>query len=216
MAAVIAYTRVSTDEQAASGLGLDAQRRQIEAAVSLHPEWTDVLWLSDDGYNAKTLKRQAMQQALGALQAGDAEALVVAKLDRISRSVSDFCALVERSRREDWQLVVLDLGVDTTTATGEMVANILASLAQFERRLIGERTSAALQALKVRGTRLGRPIQLPAAVRDRIVQARRRGSTYQAIADTLTHDEVPTAQGGACWYPSTVRAVLASVELDAA
>ena len=214
--AVIAYTRVSTDEQAASGLGLDAQRRQIEAAVTLHPEWTDVSWISDDGYSAKTLERPALQQALGALQAGDAKALIVAKLDRISRSVSDFCALVERSRREGWQLSVLDLGVDTSTATGELIAHVMASLAQFERRLVGERTSAALQALKARGVRLGRPVRLPTAVRDRIVQARQHGSTYQAIADALMHDQVPTAHGGVRWYPSTIRAVLASVELDAA
>ena len=214
MPAVIAYMRVSTDEQAASGLGLDAQRRQIEAAVTLHPEWTDVSWISDDGYSAKTLERPALQQALGALQAGDAKALIVAKLDRISRSVSDFCALVERSRREGWQLSVLDLGVDTSTATGELIAHVMASLAQFERRLVGERTSAALQALKARGVRLGRPVRLPTAVRDRIAQARQDGSTLQAIVDALTDDHVPTAQGGARWHQSTVRAVLASVELD--
>jgi DNA invertase Pin-like site-specific DNA recombinase len=130
--------------------------------------------------------------------------------------VSDFCALVERSRREGWQLSVLDLGVDTSTATGELIAHVMASLAQFERRLVGERTSAALQALKARGVRLGRPVRLPTAVRDRIVQARQDGSTLQAIVDALTDDHVPTAQGGARWYPSTIRAVLASVELDAA
>ena len=141
---------------------------------------------------------------------------MVAKLDRISRSVSDFCALVERSRCEAWQLVVLDLGVDTTTATGEMIANIMASLAQFECRLIGERTSAALQALKARGVRLGRPVWLPEAIRSRIAEERGHGRTYAAIAEALTEDRVPTAQNGARWHASTVRAVLQSVELDAA
>lgn len=216
MAAVIAYTRVSTDEQAASGLGLDAQRRQIEAAVTLHPEWDEVTWRSDNGYSAKTLVRPALQQALASLQAGEAEALVVAKLDRISRSVADFVALVARSRHEHWEMVVLDLGVDTTTATGEMIANIMASLAQFERRLIGERTSAALQALKARGVRLGRPVQLPDAVRARITEERGRGRTYAGIAGQLTQERVPTVQGGVRWWPSTVKAVLQSVELDAA
>ena len=94
------------------------------------------------------------------------------------------------------------------------MANVMASFAQFERRLIGERTSAALQAAKQRGQRLGRPRQLSNKVIRRIVRERAQGRTLEAIAEGLNANRVPTAQGGARWYRGTVRAVLRSIELD--
>ena len=139
---------------------------------------------------------------------------MVAKLNRLSRSLLDFALLMERSQREGWSIVALDLGVDTTTPGGEMMANVMASFSQFERRLIGERTSAALQAAKARGQRLGRPRQLAQGIVRRIVRERDKGVTLAAISDGLNSDGVATAQGGAKWYPATVRAVLRSVELD--
>ncbi len=126
------------------------------------------------------------------------------KLDRLSRSLLDFSGLVERSRRERWQLVALDLGVDTSTPSGEMLANVLASFAQFERRLIGQRTAEALRAKRAAGVRLGRPRALPRDVSERIAQTRRDGATYAAIAEALNRDGVPTAHGAARWRPSTV------------
>jgi Resolvase, N terminal domain len=68
-----------------------------------------------------------------------------AKLDRLSRSLLDFASLMEDARREGWALVILDLGIDTTTPSGEMIANVMATFAQFERRLIGQRTKDALR-----------------------------------------------------------------------
>ncbi len=106
---------------------------------------------------------------------------MVAKLDRLSRSLLDFALLMERSQREGWSIVALDLGVDTTSPGAEMMANVMASFSQFERRLIGERTSAALQAAKARGQRLGRPRQLSRRVVRRIVRERTAGATPAAI-----------------------------------
>lgn len=211
---VIGYLRVSTEDQSVSGLGLADQQAVVEAEAGRRG-WNNLLLLVDHGYSAKNLSRPGIAQALELLRTKQAGTLVVSKLDRLSRSLMDFAGLMERARREGWELVVLDLGVDTSTPSGEMMASIMATFAQYERRLIGQRTSAALQQLKRQGVRLGRPTQTPTDVRSRIVSERAEGKTLQAIADGLNDDQVPTVRGGSKWYPSTVKAVLTSVELDA-
>ena len=212
---VIGYLRVSTDEQAVSGLGLGDQRATISAEAARR-EWADIEFLSDEGFSAKNLSRPAIATALEMLRAGQASVLVVSKLDRLSRSLLDFATLMDRARREGWELVVLDLAIDTTVPSGQLMANVMAAFAEYERQLIGARTSAALQQLKAQGRRLGRPRTLPAEVTERIVTARADGCTLASIADGLNRDGVPTARGGARWYPSSVRAVLTSAALDAA
>jgi DNA invertase Pin-like site-specific DNA recombinase len=150
--------------------------------------------------------RPGLTGALEAVEAGEADALLVAKLDRLSRSLVDFSALMERSRRKGWALIALDLGVDTSTPSGEMLANVLAVFAQFERRLIGQRTREALQVKKAAGVTLGRPRLLPEEVRSRIRGEREQGSSWPQIAQRLNDEKVPTAQGGR-WWPATVRLV---------
>lgn len=209
---VIGYLRVSTEEQGRSGLGLEAQSATIGAEAERRG-WANIEYLSDDGFSAASLDRPEIQRALAALSAGEADILVIAKLDRLSRSLLDFASLMEQSQREGWSLIALDLGVDTSTAAGEMVAHVMASFAQFERRLISERTKAALQAAKRRGKRLGRPVVLREAVRRRIAQERAKGSTLKAIADGLNHDGIKTARGGE-WGTSSVQKALLSVECD--
>jgi DNA invertase Pin-like site-specific DNA recombinase len=207
--AVIAYRRVSTEEQADSGAGLGAQRSAIEAEATRRG-WDQVEWISDEGYSAKDLKRPGIAGALEELAAGRAGILVVSKLDRLSRSLLDFAALMERARMEGWALVILDLAVDTTTPGGEMMANVMATFAQYERRLIGQRTKDALAVKRAQGVTLGRPRTLPDGIVARIVAERAAGATLGAIADSLNNSGVPTAQGGARWWPATVKAVLES------
>jgi DNA invertase Pin-like site-specific DNA recombinase len=206
---VLGYVRVSTDEQANSRLGLNAQRVAI-AQACIERGWELVEIIEDAGYSAKNLDRPGIQRALGMLEGREphAKALVVAKLDRLSRSLLDFASIMERARRKGWSLAALDLGVDTTTPAGEMIANVMATFAQFERHLIGERTKAALAVKKAQGAKLGRPRTLPASTRTRIRRMRGRGMTLAAIADKLNRERVPTAHGGARWHASTVRAVL--------
>ena len=103
------------------------------------------------------------------------------------------------------------LGVDTTTPVGEFTANVVASAAQYERRLIGQRTREALAAKRAAGVRLGRPSGLPTDVIARIVDERAQGLSLPAIARGLEADAVPTARGGGRWYPSTIAAVLADI-----
>lgn len=122
--------------------------------------------------------------------------------------------LVDRAKREGWELVVLDVNIDTSTPAGGLMANVMASFAEYERQLFGARTSAAMQQLKAQGVRLGRPRTLPDSVTARITRERAQGQTMAAIAAGLNDDCVPTARGGARWYPSTVKGVMVSAELD--
>jgi DNA invertase Pin-like site-specific DNA recombinase len=211
---VVGYVRVSTDEQGDSGAGLEAQRRAIAAACQVRG-WQLAGEPFQDVASGKTVDgRPGLEAALAAVRAGEADGLVVAKLDRLSRSVIHAATFIEAAQREGWTLVLLDVGVDLSTAAGEAMANMTAVFAQLERRLIGERTRAALAVKKAEGKRLGRPRSLPPELVGRIVAQRSSGATLQAIANGLHADGVPTARGGACWRPCTIAAVLHSVALD--
>jgi DNA invertase Pin-like site-specific DNA recombinase len=203
----VGYVRVSTEEQSDSGASLKAQRRAIKEETARRG-WELMSLYADTASGKSLVGRPGLEEALKAVEGGGAEALVVAKLDRLSRSTKDFALLIERAARSGWSPVVLDLGVDTTTPSGELVANVMVSVAQWERRAIGQRTKDALAQKKREGVRLGRPSTLPEAVRRRIARLREKGLSYPAIADRLNKAKVPTAQGGRQWYPSTVRKAL--------
>ncbi len=209
-AVVVGYVRCSTAEQTDSGLGLTAQRTAIKAECERRG-WTLDAVYEDAGASGKALQgRPALAEALGRLDRGDASTLVVAKLDRLTRSVRDAADMLDRSARHGWALVALDLGVDTTTPAGEAMANVMTAFAQLERRLISQRTRDALAVKRSQGVRLGRPRSLPQAVVDRIVSEREQTRSWSAIARDLDAEGVPTAQGGKRWYPATVRAVYRS------
>lgn len=204
---VLGYVRVSTDEQAASGGGLAAQRAAILAEAQRRG-WRLVDVLEDAGFTGSNLNRPGIAAALAALQSRQADALVVAKLDRLSRSMLDFAGLMARSTKEGWALVALDLGVDTSTPAGEAMANVLATFSQFERRLIGQRTREALAAKRAAGVRLGRPPSVPADVEGLVRRRYAAGATLQAIADELNTKGIPTARGGQRWHVSTIAGVV--------
>jgi DNA invertase Pin-like site-specific DNA recombinase len=206
---LVGYIRVSTQEQAGSGLGLSAQRAAIEQACTIRG-WT-LAGIFEDAASGKSLKdRQGLDDALGAVKSGAASGLIVAKLDRLSRSLLDFAGLMERSRHEGWALIALDLGVDTSTPQGELMATVLASFAQFERRLIGQRTKEALAELKSQGVTLGRPRLIGDDVVERIQQMRADGMSLRAVAQQLNDDGVPTGSGQGDWSFGTVSRLLKS------
>lgn len=206
---VVGYVRVSTAEQADSGLGLEAQRAAITAECERRG-WT-LVDVHVDAVTAKSMqKRPGLAAAMAAVESGTAGGLVVAKLDRLSRSLRDFAELMARAQAEGWNLVALDLGIDLSTPSGEFMANVTASAAQWERRIIGQRTRDALAVKRAQGVQLGRPKLVAADVVERIVAEHAAGAGWSAIARGLEADRVPTAQGGARWYPSTVRAVALS------
>jgi DNA invertase Pin-like site-specific DNA recombinase len=204
----VGYIRVSTAEQAENGVGLDAQRARIEAECERRG-WTLVAIHEDRGASGKALKgRPGLAAALAMIEDGAADTLVVAKLDRLSRSLIDFATLLQSAHDQGWNLVALDLGIDLGTPAGEFLASVMASAAQWERRIIGARTKDALAIKKAQGVRLGRPISIDPLVAERIRTEHAAGLTLTAIAEGLNREGVPTARGGAKWYPSTVRAVV--------
>lgn len=211
MHTVVGYVRVSTDAQADSGAGLEAQRGAIRAECARRG-WTLQHIYEDTSASGKTLKRRpGLNAAISHIEGGSADGLVVSKLDRLSRSVLDFARLMERAREKGWALLALDSGVDPTTPHGEMMVNVLASFAQYERRVIGQRTKDALAVKRSGGVRLGRRSTVAPETRRRIARLRKAGKSLQAIADALTKAGVPTGQGGQKWYPSSVSAVLHAV-----
>lgn len=210
---VIAYARVSTEGQGESGLGLEGQRAALETEAARRG-WAPVSFVAEVASGKNLKGRPLLAEALESLDAGTAQVLVVTKVDRVGRSLLDVLRLAERAERNGWHLVILEAQVDTTTPQGRFVLQALGAVAELERGLVSQRTKAALAAKKAQGTRLGGPVRLPSQVRARIAAEAAAGVSLSAIARGLNADAVPTAKGGRSWYPSTVRAVLASVALD--
>ena len=206
MLKAIGYVRVSTTGQAESGWGLPAQRARIKDEAKRR-KWKLLEIVSDGGKSGKDLKRPGIARALQILEDGEADVLVVAKLDRFTRSLLDFAATMAVSREQGWQFVALDLGVDTSTPAGALMTNIVASFAEYERELISVRVREALAAAKAAGTILGRPSGIPADILSRIKREVAEGRPLRAIARGLNEDGVPTAQGGKKWYASTIKRV---------
>ena len=207
---VVGYIRVSTRDQAEGGYGLAAQKDAIEKECDRRG-WTLKALFSDEGESGKNLDRPALRSALECVASGEASGLAVSKLDRLSRSVADFASLLAWFTDAGRTLIALDLGIDTSTPGGRLVANVFASVAEWEREVIAARTKDGLQAAR----EAGKPISGPALVDDEGLRAliegmRESGMTQQAIADRLNADEVPTLRGGAMWRPSSIQSVAGS------
>jgi site-specific DNA recombinase len=220
---VVAYVRVSTDEQSRDGVSLDAQRARIEAFAVATARTIDEV-IVDAGESAKSLTRPGMQRILQAVAAGDVGTVIVLKLDRLTRSVRDLGDLLERFTKADAALVSVSESLDTSSAAGRMVVNVLGTFAQFEREVIGERTSIALThkrslgevygstpyGYRREGSRLVPDVErLDTLAVVRELWSDGTGLSLQGIADHLNAQQIPASRGGA-WFKSSVRAVLRS------
>lgn len=155
---VIGYARVSTDEQASEGVSMDAQKARIEA-YCVAKDW-DLLGVEvDPGISAKDMKRPGLQAVLEAVRSGQVTAIVIYKLDRLTRSVLDLNRIVELLDKHDVALVSMQESLDATTPTGRLMLNLLASVSQWEREIIGERTKDAMRYLKEQGRVYSRPVK---------------------------------------------------------
>jgi DNA invertase Pin-like site-specific DNA recombinase len=212
---LIAYLRVSTLEQADSGLGLDAQERALRAAAELHG--VTLRFAVETASGASTKRRPVLAGVLEELANGEADGLVVAKTDRLSRSTLDYLTMLDTADREGWQLVALDAPVDPATPMGRMVTTIQAAFGELERKMISTRTREALAEKKAQGVRLGRPASPRAAeLAARAARAREEGQTLQSIADELTAEGVETLRGGTEWRPSTISKLVKAHALNTA
>lgn len=204
----VAYCRVSTTEQEVSGHSLDDQETTLRALAASRG-W-DLQVVREVGSGKSLTARPLLTEVLRDLDSGKVQVLMAIRLDRLSRSVADFSGLMDRADRRGWDLHVADLGLDTSTPSGRLVAQVLAATAEHERRLVGERTREGLRAARAKGVRLGRPHVLPAEVREEVQTMRQEGRSLRSIAEDLNTRGVPTAHGGRQWHASTVRSVLTS------
>lgn len=205
---VYGYCRVSRCDQEESGLGLADQEAKIRAYCELYG--LGLVEIVKETASGKSLDRQGLQAILQALKSGRAEGVIVAKLDRLTRSVKDFGELLEDYFSDRFSLFVVSEQIDTRTAAGRLLLNLLTSVAQWERETIGERTKAALKQKRERGEKTGGhvPFGYDADARGkltvneneqkaiaRIIELRGQGHTYEAIAGILNRDGILTKQG---------------------
>jgi DNA invertase Pin-like site-specific DNA recombinase len=209
---VYGYLRVSTNEQADSGAGLAAQRLAIQAEADRRG-WQSIEWVEDAGWSGKSLERPGIAGLLPRLRADDT--LCVSKLDRLSRSLVGFAGLMETAKKQRWSVIALDLGIDMTTPAGRMIAGVMASLAQWEREVIGQRTRDAMAAKKaLGGVRFGHRSRIPAEVQAEVERLWQTGLSMCEVARRMTAQGVPTAEGYDRWHASTVSTVLSSLRND--
>lgn len=219
MMRVVGYTRVSTEEQASSGCSLAAQADKIRSYCGLYG-LNLIAILEDAGQSAKTLGRPGLRQALLLLDAGTADGIVIAKLDRLTRSVRDWATLIERYFSARASLLSVDDKIDTQTAAGRVVLNLLICISQWEREIIGERTSTALRHRQRQGVHVG-SIPFGFRIKDgRLIQDeeelrvitlalhyRQQLMPYKDIADEFVRLEIPTKRGGQ-WRAQTIRQII--------
>ncbi|MEW5932001.1 MAG: recombinase family protein [Bacillota bacterium] len=220
----VGYVRVSTEEQAATGYGLDAQERAIRAfAESQGYELVDVV--ADPGVSgaSRPEKRPGFSRVLGLAQEGAFSVLLLWKFDRLARNLA-YAVGTANALREQYGVVIRSVTepIDTSTPMGETILAVLAGMAAQEREAITERTLAGKKEKARRGGFAGGAAPLgyrrdkegglevdpeEAELVRRIHAMRKQGMSYRAIADTLNAEGAPTKRGGK-WYPATIAYIL--------
>ncbi len=202
---VIGYVRVAPREQRSMRPGRRDQRRVIEAECRSRG-W-QLVRVDEDVRSGRSLRRPGLLAALDACRAGEADGIVVARLDRLTYSVEDLAYLMHRAVDDGFSIVAPDLGIDLATDAGAHLAQVLSVAAQWQSRSVGRRARLALEHHRD-GRGRGRPSSTPPALADRIRSLRASGLTLQAICDTLNAEGVPTPRGGTHWRPTSLRAIL--------
>jgi site-specific DNA recombinase len=224
---VVGYARVSTDKQAERGVSLEAQVEKIRAMAVVHGgDLVDII--IDAGESAKSLNRPGMTRLQTLVDNCSVDAVIVAKLDRLTRSVKDLAELLQRFQRRGVALVSVAESLDTGSAAGRLVLNIMTSVSQWERETIGERTQTALLHKKahrrvynhvpygfVRDGDSLVPLAEEQAIVGRIQDLRANGWPLRRIAEALNGDGVPTKQGGR-WFAQTVKDIVSNTIHQAA
>ena len=220
----IGYVRVSTEKQADFGVSLEAQAEKVRAmAVVQGAELVDVI--VDAGESAKSLNRPGMARLMSLVDAGAVDTVIIAKLDRLTRSVKDLAELLERFTRRGVSLVSVAESLDTGTAAGRLVLNIMTAVSQWEREAIGERTRDAMHHKRANGERVGTVpfgygmaadglhLEADPAEQDilsRIRELKAAGYTTRRIADELNRQGFTTRRGTAWRFQYVAEALRAA------
>ncbi|HQM80504.1 MAG TPA: recombinase family protein [Syntrophorhabdaceae bacterium] len=214
------YVRVSTDEQAREGISLDNQKAKIESYCALH-DLELIGIVEDPGKSGKDLNREGMRELVDHIKGRQVNAVIVYKLDRLSRKVIDTLNLIELMRRHNIEFHSITDNIDTKTAMGKFFLNVMASLAQMERDLISERTKDALQHKIDRNERAGqipygwtlspdRKTLLPNPKEQKAIALIRdlhnKGYSYRAICREL--DKKGHKPVGKVWHAKTIGSIL--------
>ncbi|WP_031494898.1 recombinase family protein [Bryobacter aggregatus] len=219
---VIGYIRVSTDKQADKGVSLEAQEAKIRAMAAVQDlEVSEII--VDGGESAKSLSRPGMDRLLSIVDRGEVDCVIIAKLDRLTRSVKDLATLLERFQKRNVGLVSVSESLDTKSAAGRLVLNIMVSVSQWEREVIGERTRDAMRHKKLKGERIGaipfgsrlaadgkhlEEDEREQAMLQRIRNLKAAGLSLRAIAAELNSQGFRTRKGTA-WQHTFVAAMAA-------
>ncbi len=210
---VVGYVGVSTTEQADSGAGLEAQRHTITQAAETRG-WELVDILEDAGLSGKTTNGwKGLTAALALVEAGAANAIVAAKVDRIACSPLDFATILKQAERAGWSLGLPRRRVRHQYPVRQGHGADARVVCELERSMISQRTKDALAVKKAAGVRLGRPRNVPDRVFARIRREKAAGASLSAIARGLNTDAIPTSQGGSGWHAPTVKKLLAQEEV---
>jgi DNA invertase Pin-like site-specific DNA recombinase len=205
----IGYVRVSTDQQADRGVSLEAQAEKVRAmAVVKDAELLDVI--VDAGESAASLQRPGMARLLALVDSRAVDVVIIAKLDRLTRSVADLAELLKRFKKHKVSLVSVADSLDTKSAAGRLVLNIMVSVSEWEREAIGERTRDAMRLKQTKGERVGTvpfgsrlaadgvhleddPAEQHSLARLRMLRA--AGRSHRQIADRLNAEGLATRTG---------------------
>jgi site-specific DNA recombinase len=207
----IGYVRVSTDRQAEQGVSLEAQEAKIRAMATVQGA-DSVEVIVDGGKSAKNLNRTGLQRLIALVESGKVEAVIVAKLDRLTRSVKDLYGLLELFEKRMVALISVAEALDTGSAAGRLVITIMGAVSQWEREAIGERTGDALRHKRSSGERVGNirfgfrlsqdgkhvePDPGEQDVLTEIRHLRQSGHTMRGIAAALNRKALRTRRGSA-------------------
>jgi len=216
---VAIYTRVSTEDQAKEGFSLDAQRERLEAFCKAR-DWEIAAKYVDDGHSGRDVRRPAYQRMMAERETWDT--ILVIKMDRIHRNSRHFMEMMESLSAWDKDFVSATESLDTTTAMGRFVMDIIQRIAQLESEQIGERVYMGMsQKAKVGPGVLGFPAPLGYDLNEGHLQMNKMeapvvreifamslaGKTMQEIAQVLNARHVPTKTGRA-WAPIKVYRIL--------
>lgn len=217
-AKAIGYIRVSTQEQAESGLSLSYQGAKIRSyCEALDIELLDVI--ADAGFSAKSMNRPAMQDIIKMIERKEVDAVVILKLDRLTRSVKDLGFITELINKTGVALVSVQDSINTSTAAGRLVLNVLGSVAQWERESNGERVKAAMSVKKSAGQRVGDvpygfdladdgitliANEIEQKTLELIRELRAKGLSFRKIANELESRGIETKKGRITWQPKTI------------
>jgi site-specific DNA recombinase len=219
----VGYVRVSTDRQADLGVSLEAQEAKIRAMATVRGNELDEV-IVDGGESAKDLNRPGARRLLALVNDREVDAIIVAKLDRLTRSVKDLCILLELFEKRKVALISVAESLDTGSAAGRLVITIMGAVNQWEREAIGERTRDALRHKRSQGRRVGNiafgsrlasdgehlePDPGEQAALAEIHRLRREGATLRRIATALNHRSYRTRRGTP-WRLESVARVLNS------